>query len=78
MTLSADGAAVLCAAGEEVVEVATASGEVNQRWAPGGGAAALTVLSVSPGAQTHTSCSTRARLAMQQQQQQQQQQQRGS
>jgi hypothetical protein len=54
MTLSADGAAVLCAAGEEVVEVATASGEVNQRWAPGGGASALTVLSVSPGAQTNT------------------------
>ena len=68
MALSADGAAVLCAAGEEVVEVATASGEVNQRWAPGGGAAALTVLSVSPGAHKYTPRSTRARLAMQQQQ----------
>ena len=50
MALSADGAAVLCAAGQEVVEVATASGEVNQRWAPGSAAAALTVLSVSLGA----------------------------
>ena len=52
MATSSDGAMLLCAAGDSVVEVAASDGAVHNRWSPGVGSASepLTAMAVSLGA----------------------------
>lgn len=51
MAASSDGATLMCAAGDSIVEVSVADGAIQNRWSPGvcSSHEALTTMAVSPG-----------------------------